>query len=72
MMDSYALDMIGEDEEAYEAAKTRHKKKLKEILAVSAMVHALTGEDAMRLALGEDAFYNDDNYEDWEDEIFND
>lgn len=71
MMDPYVLDMIGEDDEAYEAAKTRHKKRLKDILAVSAMIHALTGEDAMRLALGEDALYSNDNYDDWEDEIYN-
>ena len=63
MMDSHVLDMIGEDEEAYEAAKARHKKKLKEILAVSAMVHMIAGEDA---------FYNKDNYDEWEDEIYND
>lgn len=73
MMDPYVFDTVGEDEDAYEAAKTRHKKRLKDILTVTAMIHALTGEDAMRLALGEDALYNDDCYDDsWEDEIYND
>lgn len=72
MMDPYVLDTVSEDEDAYEAAKARHKKRLKDILAATAMIHALTGEDAMRLALDEDALYNEDNYDDWEDEIYND
>ena len=43
--------------------KEEPKKKIKDLFIVLSMVHALTGEDA---------FYNNDNYEDWEDEIFND
>lgn len=52
--------------------KEDSKKRLKTLLTTTAMIYALTGEDAMRLAFGEDALYNNDNYEDWEDEIFND
>ena len=43
--------------------KEESKKKIKDLFMVLSMVHALAGEDAL---------YNDDNYEDWEDEIFND
>ena len=53
-------------------SKEDKKKKIKDLFIVKDMVHALAGLDAMRLALGEDALYNDDDYEDWEDEIFND
>lgn len=63
MMDPYVLDMVSEDEEAYEAAKAKHKKRLKDILAVSAMIHMIAGEDAV---------YNKDNYDEWEDEIYDD
>ena len=72
MMDPYVLDIVSEDEDAYEAAKARHKRRLKDILTVTAMIQALAGEDAMRLALGEDALYSNDDYDDWEDEIYND
>lgn len=63
MMDPYVLDTVSEDEDAYEAAKARHKRRLKDILTVTAMIQALAGEDA---------FYSNDDYDDWEDEIYND
>lgn len=63
MIDPYVFDQVSENEDAYEAAKARHKKKLRDLLAVRAMLHAMAGEDAL---------YNDDNYDDFEDEIYND
>ena len=62
MIDPYVFDQI-EDEEAYEARKRQHKKNLKNVLGTLAMVSTL---------LGDDAFYNLDNYDDWEDEIYED
>lgn len=51
-------------------SKEDKKKKIKDLLIAKDMVHALAGLDAMRLALGDDALYNDDDYEDWSDENF--
>ena len=62
MIDPYVFDQI-EDEEAYEARKRQHKKNLKNVLGVMAMVRTLCGDDA---------FYNLDDYDDWEDEIYED
>ena len=46
-----------------EETKEESKKKIKDLFMVLSMVHALAGEDAL---------YNNDDYEDLEDEIFND
>ena len=37
------------------------KKKIKDLLIISSMIHFLADEDAI---------YNNDDYEDWSDEIF--
>ena len=66
-MHPYVLDQIGDNSDAYESAKAKDKakhKRTRQLLELSALMRAVLNDG--------DALYNNDDYEDWDDEIFED